>query len=61
MIHYALVVMSLTHAQVCTRPDIAYITEILGHYQTNPNLDCCKATKKVLRYLQGMKDYKPTY
>ncbi|GKC01356.1 hypothetical protein Tco_0987492 [Tanacetum coccineum] len=34
--HYAFVVGSLTYAQVCTHPDIAYITGMLGHYQSNP-------------------------
>ncbi|KAJ0492634.1 putative RNA-directed DNA polymerase [Helianthus annuus] len=33
----------------------------LGRYQTNPGLDHWKAAKKVLRYLQGTKDYKLAY
>ena len=61
MIPYASVVGSLMYAQVCTRPDIAYIAGMLGRYQTNPGLDHWKAAKKVLRYLQGTKDYKLTY
>ncbi|KAJ0539592.1 putative RNA-directed DNA polymerase [Helianthus annuus] len=60
-IPYASVVGSLMYAQVCTRPDIVYIAGMLGHYQTNPSLDHWKAAKKVLRYLQGTKDYKLTY
>ncbi|KAJ0806805.1 putative RNA-directed DNA polymerase [Helianthus annuus] len=60
-IPYASVVGSLMYAQVCTRPDIAYIAGMLGRYQTNPGLDHWKAAKKVLRYLQGTKDYKLTY
>ncbi|KAJ0495145.1 putative RNA-directed DNA polymerase [Helianthus annuus] len=60
-IPYASVVGSLMYAQFCTRPDIAYIAGMLGRYQTNPGLDHWKAAKKVLRYLQGTKDYKLTY
>ncbi|KAD6796559.1 hypothetical protein E3N88_07455 [Mikania micrantha] len=61
MIPYASVVGSLMYAQVCTRPDIAYIAGMLGRYQTNPGLDHWKAAKKVIRYLQGTKDFKLTY
>jgi len=32
IIHYALVVGSLMYAQVCTRPDIAFTTGMLGRY-----------------------------
>ena len=34
---------------------------LLGRYQSNPGLDYWKAAKKVMRYLQGTKDYKLTY
>ncbi|KAD4584950.1 hypothetical protein E3N88_22551 [Mikania micrantha] len=61
LIPYASVVGSIMYANVCTRPDIAYIAGMLGRYQSNPGLDHWKATKKVLRYLQGTKDYKLTY
>ncbi|XP_035844178.1 secreted RxLR effector protein 161-like [Helianthus annuus] len=61
LIPYASVVGSLMYAQVCTRPDIAHIAGMLGRYQSNPGLDHWKAAKKVLRYLQGTKDYKLTY
>ena len=60
-IPYAFVVGSLMYAQVCTRPDIGLIVGLLGRYQSNPGLDHWKATKKVMRYLQGTKDYKLTY
>jgi len=49
------------YAQVCTRPDIAYITGILGRYLSNPGIDHWKAAKRVLRYLQRTKDYMLTY
>jgi hypothetical protein len=61
MIPYSSVVGSLAYAQVCTRPDIAYVTGMLGRYLNNPGHDHWKAVKKVLRYLQGTKDYKLTY
>ncbi|XP_074278345.1 secreted RxLR effector protein 161-like [Silene latifolia] len=54
---YASVVGSIIYAQVCTRPDIAYVVGVLGRYQNNPGTDHWKAAMKVLRYLQGTKDY----
>ena len=47
--------------EVCTRPDIGFAVEILGRYQSNPGLDHWKAAKKVMRYLQGTKDYMLIY
>ena len=58
---YASAVGSIMYAQVCTRPDLAYVTGVLGRYQKNPGLDHWKAVKKVLRYLQGTKNYMLTY
>ncbi|KAL6329418.1 hypothetical protein AAG906_018057 [Vitis piasezkii] len=43
---------------VCTRPDIAFSVGMLGRCQSNPGLDHWRATKKVMRYFQGTKDYK---
>ena len=60
-IPYASAVGSLMYAQVCTRPDIAFVVGMLGRYQSNPGVDHWKAAKKVLRYLQGTKDYMLTY
>ena len=54
---YASAVGSLMYAQVCTRPDIAYVVGVLGRYQSNPGIDHGKAAKKVMRYLQGTKNY----
>nr|GEX09268.1 putative zinc finger, CCHC-type [Tanacetum cinerariifolium] len=48
-IHYASVVGFLMYAQVCTRPDIAYICGMLGGFQSNPGLLHWKAAKKTLR------------
>ncbi|XP_061357291.1 secreted RxLR effector protein 161-like [Gastrolobium bilobum] len=60
-IPYALVVGSLMYAQVCTIPDIAFTVGVLGRYQSNPGLDNWKATKKVMRYFQGTKEYMLMY
>ena len=43
---YASAVGSLMHAQVCMRPDIAYIVGVLGKYLSNPGMNHWKATKK---------------
>ncbi|KAL6324412.1 hypothetical protein AAG906_013016 [Vitis piasezkii] len=60
-IPYSSVVGSLMYAQVCTRPDIAFVVGMLGRYLSNPGSQHWKATKKVLRYLQGTKDLMLTY
>ncbi|KAK9089019.1 hypothetical protein Scep_028101 [Stephania cephalantha] len=60
-IPYASLVGSLMYAQTCTRPDISFAVGMLGRYQSNPGMDHWKAAKKVLRYLQGTKDYMLIY
>ncbi|XP_037496958.1 secreted RxLR effector protein 161-like [Jatropha curcas] len=60
-IPYVSVVGSLMYVQTCTRPDISFVVGMLGGYQSNPRMDHWKATKKVLRYLQGTKDHILTY
>ena len=60
-IPYDLAVGSLMYAQVCTRLDIAYAVGVLGRYQSNPGMDHWRAAKKVMRYLQGTKDYMLMY
>ena len=60
-IPYASVVGSLMYAQVCTRPDIAYIFCVLGRYLSNLGKDHWKAAKRVMRYLKKTKDYMLTY
>ena len=56
-IPYASVVSSLMYAQICTRPDIAFIVNVLGKYLSNPRHDHWVAAKKVMRYLQRTKDF----
>ena len=60
-ISYASVVGNLMYVQVCTRPVIAFSVAIMGRYQSNPSIDHLRVTKKVLRYLQGTKDYMLMY
>ena len=56
-IPYASAVGSLMYAQVCTRPDVAYAIGVLRRYQSNLGMDHWRVAKKVMRYLQGTKDY----
>ena len=49
------------YAQVCTRPNIVYVVEVLGRYQNNLGVDHWKAAKKVMHYLQGTKHFMLTY
>ncbi|XP_042983347.1 secreted RxLR effector protein 161-like [Carya illinoinensis] len=60
-IPYASVVGSLIYAQICTRPDISFADGMLGRYQSNPGMSHWKVVKRVLRYLQGTKDYQLTF
>ncbi|RVW91271.1 Retrovirus-related Pol polyprotein from transposon TNT 1-94 [Vitis vinifera] len=55
------ILRSLMYAQVCTRPDIAFVVGMLGRYLSNPRSQHWKAAKKVLRYLQGTTDLMLTY
>ena len=58
---YASAVGSLQYAQVCTHPDLAFVTGILGRYQSNPVIEHWRMVKKALRYLQGTKGLMLTY
>jgi Reverse transcriptase (RNA-dependent DNA polymerase) len=60
-IPYASLIGSLMYAQVCTCPDIAYITGMLGRYLSNPGMNHWKAAKMVLRYLKRTKNHMLTY
>ncbi|XP_047326735.1 secreted RxLR effector protein 161-like [Impatiens glandulifera] len=60
-IPYASAVESLMYAQVCTRPDLAYIVRMLGRYLSNRGMDHWVAVKRVMRYLKRTKDYMLTY
>ena len=58
---YASAVGSLQYAQVCTHPDLAFVTGLLDRFQSNPRTEHQKLVKKVLRYLQGTKCLMMTY
>ncbi|RVW53401.1 Retrovirus-related Pol polyprotein from transposon TNT 1-94 [Vitis vinifera] len=60
-IPYASVMGSLMYAQTCRRLDISFAIGMLGRYQSDPGFEHWKAAKKVMRYLQGRKDYMLTY
>eukprot|EP00253_Pinus_taeda_P009247 PITA_09247 len=53
-IPYASTVGSLMYAQVCTRPDIAFVVGMLGRYQSDPDSDfvgCVDSSKSTSRYI----------
>ena len=58
---YFSVIGSLIYNQICTRPDIAFVVDVLGRYLSDPDQSHWKAIKKVLRYLQSTKDLMSTY
>ena len=58
---YASAVGSLQYAQVYTRPDLAFVTGVLGRFQSNLGIEHWKIVKKTLRYLQGIKGLILTY
>ena len=61
MVPYASAIESLQYAQVCTRPDLAFVTGLLNRYQSNPGIEHWRLIKKVLCYLQGTKGLMLTY
>jgi hypothetical protein len=52
---YASAIGSLMYDQVCTHPDLAFVTWMLGRYQKNLGIDHWNGIKKSLRYIQGTK------
>ena len=58
---YASAVGSLQYAQVCTRPDLSFVTRVLGRYQSNPGIEHWKMVKKALRYVRGTTGLMLTY
>jgi hypothetical protein len=61
LVPYASAVGSLMYVQVCTRPDLAFVTGMLGRYQKNPGVSHWNRIKKVLRYIQDTNDLMLTY
>ena len=60
-IPYVSVVGNIMYVQVCTKPDITFIVSMLERYQSNLGMNHWRVAKKVLRYLQGMKEYMLMY
>ncbi|XP_074342901.1 secreted RxLR effector protein 161-like [Apium graveolens] len=60
-IPYASAIGSLMYAQVCTRPDLALIVGMLSRYTSKSGMDHWIAIKRIMRYLQGTKDYMLVY
>jgi hypothetical protein len=58
---YVLPVGSLIYAQVCTRPDLAFVIGMLDRYQKNPGVSHWNGIKKTLRYIQDIKGLMLTY
>jgi hypothetical protein len=61
LVPYASAVGSLIYTQICTRPDLAFVTGMLDRYQKNSGISHWNETKKVLRYIQGTKGLMLTY
>ena len=47
IVPYYSAIGNLMYAQVCTRPDIAFVVSVLGRYLSDPRLSHWKAAKKV--------------
>jgi hypothetical protein len=60
-VSYALAVRSLMYAQVCTCPNLTFVTGMLGRYQKNPGISHWNGINKALRYIQGTKGLMLTY
>jgi hypothetical protein len=60
-VSYASAIKSLMYAQVCTHPDLAFITRMLGRYQKNSGIDHWNGIKKALKYIYGTNDLMLTY
>jgi hypothetical protein len=46
---------------VCTCPDLAFVTGLLGRFQSNSGIEHWRMVKKVMCYLQGTKGLMLTY
>jgi hypothetical protein len=58
---YTSAIKNLMYAQVCTRPDLAFVTGMLGRYQKNPGVSHWNGIKKALRYIQDTNGLMLTY
>lgn len=58
---YRELVGSLMYLMLSSRPDIAYPVGVLSRYVSNPGRKHWEGAKRVLKYLQGTKDYRLTF
>lgn len=58
---YQQAIGSLLYVAQGTRPDISYVINALSRFNKEPRSEHWSAIKRVMRYLQGTKDYKLTY
>jgi hypothetical protein len=58
---YISIVGSLMYLAVTTRPDIAYVSEVLARFNSNPRLPYWQVASYALHYLKGTIDYRITY
>ena len=54
---YASIIGSLRYATDCTKPDIAYVVEMLSRFTSKPSKDHWLAIERVMKYLIGTKNY----
>ena len=57
-VQYVSAVGSLMYVMVCTRPDSAYIVEVVSRFLFNPGREHWNDVKWILRYLRGTSDLK---
>ena len=58
---YASAIGNLQYAQVYACPDLAFVTGLLGRFQSNLGIEHWKMVKKALHYVQGTKGLMLTY
>jgi hypothetical protein len=53
-IPYASVVGSIMYAQVYTRPNLAFVTGLLGRFQSDPGINTAKSLRKSYGTCKGL-------
>jgi len=55
---YHQAVGSLMYAMLCTRPNLAYLINVLSQHMENPNMEHWMVVKRIFQYLQGTLEMK---